>query len=58
MDRRSALSSCPHCQSKLEDGGGARRAERGDTGTGGKSTEQEIVSCPDCGRVIDGFSPH
>jgi endogenous inhibitor of DNA gyrase (YacG/DUF329 family) len=51
------MRECPHCGSELERPA-STRSERGDADPGGKSTETEVVNCPDCDRVIDGFTPH
>jgi len=51
------MNECPHCGFALD-----RKArfqdQRGDGAVGNKSTASEIVSCPDCDGVIDGFSAH
>ncbi|MFC6730088.1 hypothetical protein ACFQDG_15670 [Natronoarchaeum mannanilyticum] len=51
------MQTCPYCDSDLM-GTASRRRTRGDATPGRKSTGPELVSCPDCGEVIDGFTPH
>lgn len=51
------MIECPHCGSELN-----RQAKtqtrRNDKPLGGKSTGSELVSCPDCDEMIDGFTAH
>jgi len=51
------MNDCPYCGFELNRP--TRRIEsRTNPGPGGKSTGAELVTCPDCGEVIDGFSAH
>lgn len=51
------MNDCPYCGFELN-----RPTHRVESRTnhspGGKSTGAEMVTCPDCGEVIDGFSSH
>jgi hypothetical protein len=51
------MEECPNCGGDLS---GPLRRESTDTRTspGGKSPPSELVTCPDCNEVVDGFSPH
>jgi len=51
------MLECPFCGSDLDSQPGTRETRQGDP-VGGKSTEKELVSCPDCDEVIDGFTAH
>lgn len=51
------MDECPYCQFELNRPT-HRRLSRGDATPGQKSHGQELVSCPDCGGIIDGFSAH
>lgn len=51
------MNECPFCGSDLQSRPGTRPT-RQDGQPGAKSTENELVSCPDCDEVIDGFSAH
>ncbi len=53
----SIMQECPYCNSDLRRGGQSQTTRTGDP-TGHKSTGTELVSCPDCGNVIDGFTAH
>lgn len=51
------MNDCPYCGFELNRP--THRVEnRTNPGPGGKSTGSELVTCPDCGEVIDGFSAH
>ncbi|WP_435178086.1 hypothetical protein [Halorussus sp. AFM4] len=51
------MIECPHCGSDLNRRTNSRQRRSGDP-LGGKSTGSELVSCPDCDEVIDGFTAH
>lgn len=51
------MQECPYCDSDLQ-GSTKVTIERGDSGPGQKSVGSELVACPDCDEVIDGFSAH
>lgn len=51
------MEDCYYCGHELN-GPTARQTNRSNANPGHKSTGMEIVTCPDCGRVIDGFSDH
>ncbi len=51
------MEECPYCGSELN-GAVQRTPIRAGPSAGHKSTEAELVSCPDCDEVIDGFTPH
>ena len=51
------MDACPYCQFELN-GPANRQTRRNDVETGGKSTGDELVTCPNCGGVIDGFAAH
>ena len=51
------MKECPYCGSALI-GSTTVRTTRGGKPLGGKSTGTNLVSCPDCGGVIDGFASH
>lgn len=51
------MYECPYCGSDLN-GSTRQRETRGQGEPGRKSTAAELVSCPDCDGVIDGFSAH
>ena len=51
------MENCPYCDSELNGRAGIQ-PRRGGKGVGRKSTGSELVSCPDCGGVIDGFTSH
>lgn len=51
------MEECPYCASDLM-GSASVRKTRGDDPLGGKSTGTALVSCPDCGEIIDGFKAH
>lgn len=55
--RGDGMQDCYYCGHELN-GPTARQTTRSNTNPGQKSTGMEIVTCPDCGRVIDGFSEH
>lgn len=51
------MYECPYCGSELNRP--TRRVpSRTPAGPGRKSTGNELVTCPDCSGVIDGFSFH
>ena len=51
------MYDCPNCGFELNRP--TRRVEsRTNAIPGGKSTGAELVACPDCGQIIDGFSAH
>lgn len=56
------MNECPYCSSELKGIGGVSRTREGSSNDGaapgGKNTGAELVSCPDCGEVIDGYTPH
>lgn len=51
------MYECPYCHSDLSRPA-SRQTNRTDAIPGSKTTGAELVNCPDCGRVIDGFSAH
>jgi len=51
------VSGCPHCGADLQRST-HRNQRRTDSGVGRKSLGHELVSCPECGGVVDGFSAH
>ena len=51
------MNQCPYCSSDLRRLGTRQTTRSGDP-IGNKSTGTELVSCPDCGGVIDGFTAH
>jgi predicted RNA-binding Zn-ribbon protein involved in translation (DUF1610 family) len=51
------MEECPYCGSDLIGAAGVRK-ERGGDPLGSKTTGSALVSCPDCGEVIDGFKAH
>lgn len=51
------MLECPYCGSNLN-GSTHQQESRGRGAPGRKSTGNELVSCPDCDGVIDGFSAH
>lgn len=51
------MYTCPYCDSAL-DGNPSRQVKRTNQTPGHKDTGSELVSCPDCDRVIDGFAGH
>ena len=51
------MNECPHCGSDLSRRTNSKTLRNGDP-LGGKSPGAELVSCPDCDGVIDGFSAH
>jgi hypothetical protein len=51
------MQECPYCGSNLN-GPVGMNTKRNSPATGGKSTNSELVSCPDCDEVIDGFAAH
>jgi len=51
------MQECPYCGSDLHGRAGIQET-RGGNPLGRKSTGSELVSCPDCGGVIDGFASH
>lgn len=51
------MKECPYCGADLQRA--THRTEiRSDGGPGGKSLGDELVSCSECGGVIDGFTAH
>ena len=51
------MNDCPYCGFELNRP--THRVEsRTNAGPGAKSTGAELINCPDCGEVIDGFSAH
>jgi uncharacterized protein with PIN domain len=53
----STMKECPYCGSELN-GAVSREEKRSGPPAGHKSTSAQLVSCPDCDGVIDGFTPH
>ena len=51
------MKECPYCDSDLMGNASVRNTRGGDP-LGSKSPDAALVSCPDCGRVIDGFKAH
>jgi hypothetical protein len=51
------MNECPCCAADLQRGT-HRKENRTDGGSGGKSLGDELVACPECGGVIDGFTAH
>ncbi|WP_168216290.1 hypothetical protein [Halorussus halobius] len=51
------MMECPHCGSELNRRTNSRTHRNGDP-LGGKSTGSELVACPDCDGMIDGFTAH
>jgi len=51
------MEECPHCGFELNRAT-HRVVSRTNAAPGGKSTGTELVTCPECGAVIDGFSAH
>jgi DNA-directed RNA polymerase subunit RPC12/RpoP len=51
------MIECPHCGSDLNRPTSSQTLRNGDP-LGDKSTGSELVSCPDCDSVIDGFTAH
>ena len=51
------MEECPYCHFDLSRGGNSLTTRSGDP-IGAKSTGTELVSCPDCDGVIDGFTAH
>ncbi|MFB6136017.1 MAG: hypothetical protein ABEJ04_04590 [Halobacteriaceae archaeon] len=51
------MEDCPHCGSGLQ-GSVRMESTRNETEVGGKSRQTDLVTCPDCGQVIDGFTEH
>jgi uncharacterized Zn finger protein len=52
------MEECPYCGSDLMGSAGVRKTRGGDPLGGGKTHGSALVSCPDCGEVIDGFKAH
>ncbi|MFC7046304.1 hypothetical protein ACFQH6_13595 [Halobacteriaceae archaeon GCM10025711] len=51
------MEQCPYCGSDLI-GSTNVQPRRPDGDLGSKTTGAELVTCPDCGNVIDGFTSH
>lgn len=51
------MEECPFCGSDLMGTAGVRTTRGGDP-LGPKTHGAALVSCPDCGEVIDGFTAH
>lgn len=51
------MQECPFCGSDLIGDTGVQQTRGGDP-LGSKSTGSDLVSCPDCDEVIDGFTAH
>jgi len=51
------MNECPYCGSELN-GAVRREPKRSGQPAGQKSTTAELVSCPECDEVIDGFTAH
>ena len=51
------MRRCPYCDSALT-GPPQREQKRTNSEPGKKNTGAELIYCPDCGGVIDGFSAH
>lgn len=51
------MKECPYCGSELQ-GRASIQPRRSGTEVGRKSTGSELVSCPDCDGIIDGFTSH
>lgn len=51
------MEECPYCGSDLNGRTNIQTTRAGDP-LGGKSTGTEMISCPDCDGVIDGFTSH
>lgn len=51
------MNECPYCQFELNRPA-HRRNNRTNATPGRKSSGQELVVCPDCGGIIDGFTDH
>jgi len=51
------MYDCPTCGFEMNRP--TRRVERRtNSSPGRKSTGVELVACPECGQIIDGFTPH
>lgn len=57
IPRGDTMEECPYCAADLN-GPTHRITNRTDADPGRKSPGQELVSCPNCGGVIDGFTAH
>lgn len=55
--RGERMQECPYCSYNLN-GLTRRKITRTNEDPGGKSTGNELVTCPDCDGVIDGFTSH
>jgi len=53
----TTMNECPYCGSELN-GAVRREPKRSGQPAGQKSTTAELVSCPECDEVIDGFTAH
>ncbi|WP_166035418.1 hypothetical protein [Halorussus pelagicus] len=51
------MIECPHCGSDLNRDAKTQTQRNGEP-LGSKSTGSELVSCPDCDEMIDGFTAH
>lgn len=51
------MEECPYCGSELNGTANVHQTRSGQP-VGRKSTGSDLVSCPDCDEVIDGFSAH
>lgn len=51
------MRSCPCCGASLQ-APPQRERKRTDAEPGRKNTGHELIHCPDCERVIDGFTAH
>ncbi|MEF8831303.1 MAG: hypothetical protein V5A23_07185 [Halobacteriales archaeon] len=51
------MRECPYCGSDLKGSANVSKKRGGDP-LGGKTRHTALVSCPDCGEVIDGFKAH
>lgn len=51
------MQACPYCDAELN-GPTHRFQNRATADPSASRSEQELVACPDCGGVIDGFSSH
>jgi len=51
------MQECPYCGSDLNGSVRLTPTRTGET-PGSKSTKSELVTCPDCDEIIDGFTPH
>lgn len=51
------MRRCPHCDAPLNEAVD-RNLSRQNSKPGDKTTGMELVSCTDCGEIIDGFINH